>query len=261
MPSATTKIPRSGIMRKLSSFPDRMTPTSVRPAEVMCTRSLNNHPVHQSDDPEQIHCGAAATAFALFLLEGRRWRFRAGLRLCRRRLGCSWFRRCRLCGRRPRGRGGPRGRGNHHHLLDHARPTTLRDTNPIVRRLEYERDVPEPNCGPRRQWSLTLDLVTVDESPIRRIEVRQYPYAFATLQLRMGGGDGFIGQDEVVVISPPVVAHGRLDAEPLSLQRTPAYKETRQGSTGRPRCGYDSVAALLRVTEPHPVHGPRTCSR
>src|SRR2546425_8345624 len=109
------------------------------------------------------------------------------------------------------------------------------------RRLEYERDVPEPNCGPRRQWSLTLDLVTVDESPIRRIEVHQYPYAFATLQLRMGGGDGFIGQDEVVVISPPDVDHGRLDAEPLSLQRTPAYKETRQGSTGRPRCRWDAV--------------------
>src|SRR2546425_12768258 len=115
------------------------------------------------------------------------------------------------------------------------------------RRLEYERDVPEPNCGPRRQWSLTLDLVTVDESPIRRIEVRQYPYAFATLQLRMGGGDGFIGQDEVVVISPPDVDHGRLDAEPLSLQRTPAYKETRQGSTGRPRCRWDAVNGLLEA--------------
>src|SRR5690242_18399145 len=37
MPSATTKIPRSGTMRKLSSFPDRMMPTSVRPAAVMCT--------------------------------------------------------------------------------------------------------------------------------------------------------------------------------------------------------------------------------
>src|SRR3989442_11845327 len=84
-------------------------------------------------------------------------------------------------------------------------------------------------------------MVTVDETPIRRMEVRQYPYAFATLQLRMGGGDGFIGQDEVVVISPPDVDHGRLDAEPLSLQRAPAYKETRQGSPGRPRCRWDAV--------------------
>src|SRR2546422_5964584 len=37
MPSATTKIPRSATMRKLSSFPERMIPTSVRPAQVMCT--------------------------------------------------------------------------------------------------------------------------------------------------------------------------------------------------------------------------------
>src|SRR3989442_3414055 len=37
MPSATTKIPRSGTMRKLSSFPERIMPTSVRPAQVMCT--------------------------------------------------------------------------------------------------------------------------------------------------------------------------------------------------------------------------------
>src|SRR5256884_134449 len=37
MPSATTKIPRSGTMRKLSSFPERIMPTSVRPATVICT--------------------------------------------------------------------------------------------------------------------------------------------------------------------------------------------------------------------------------
>src|SRR5438132_1427858 len=37
MPSATTKIPRSGTMRKLSSFPERIMPTSVRPAQVICT--------------------------------------------------------------------------------------------------------------------------------------------------------------------------------------------------------------------------------
>src|SRR3989442_6653663 len=37
MPSATRKIPRSGTMRKLSSFPERIMPTSVRPAQVICT--------------------------------------------------------------------------------------------------------------------------------------------------------------------------------------------------------------------------------
>src|SRR5213083_1706221 len=60
-----------------------MTPTSVRPAAVMCTGSLDKYPVNESDNPEDQHRGAAATPlpFLLLLRNGR-----LGLR----------FRRCRL---------------------------------------------------------------------------------------------------------------------------------------------------------------------
>jgi len=83
MPSATTKIPRSATMRKLSSFPERMIPTSVRPAQVMCTAPLRQQPVEEGDEDYTRHYqGRRASAAALALLGGGCWaagRFGTGL--------------------------------------------------------------------------------------------------------------------------------------------------------------------------------------
>ena len=79
--------------------------------------------------------------------------------------------------------------GTHDHLLHHTRPPALGYIRPIIGRLEDERHIPESNRRPRHERSLTLDLISINEGPVRGIEIHQYPYAFATLQLRMGCGD------------------------------------------------------------------------
>src|SRR5919109_815651 len=110
-----------------------MTPTSVRPADVMCTRSLDKHPVYEPDDPEDQHCGAAATTLSFLLLFGDR-RPRLGVR--RRWLrGRRWLRHRRL-GRRRLWRSRlwrSRLRGFHH-----PRAAALRDARRVIGRLEHE---------------------------------------------------------------------------------------------------------------------------
>src|SRR5206468_5808967 len=82
----------------------------------------------------------------------------------------------------------------------------------LVRRLEHEVDISEPNRGPRDERCLPFDLISIDERPIGGVEVHQYPYAFATLELRMGGRDRFIGQHQIVVIGPPDRKSTRLNS-------------------------------------------------
>src|SRR5437879_76532 len=72
MPSATMNTPRSGTMRKLSSFPDRMIPTSVRPAQVMCTRlRLGQEPVGDGDHSQHDDGGARPAPLPLLLGDRR----------------------------------------------------------------------------------------------------------------------------------------------------------------------------------------------
>src|SRR5258706_10898202 len=100
-----------------------MMPTSVRPADVMCTRILDEHPVHDGDERQHQYGRAPPAPLPLLLLFGYRW---LGLRLDRRRL-----RRCR------RGRGG-------RPLLPYFPPPgapPLCGARPVVRRRPKKREV------------------------------------------------------------------------------------------------------------------------
>src|SRR5688500_3447976 len=146
-----------------------MTPTSVRPAAVMCTRSLDENPVHESDDPEDEYGGTAATPLSLlFLLRDRRLRPRLGHRLCGR------------CGR-GRGRGLRWRRRHRLHRFDHPGPTALGYARGVVGGLEHDRYVAEPYRRSRGERRLPLDALPIDERPVGGIEIHQYPYAFAPL--------------------------------------------------------------------------------
>src|SRR5436189_3459445 len=83
MPAATTRIPRSGTMRKLSSFPERIMPTSVRPAQVICTgrRYASNRWRRATIAPPPTTSAAALPPQPLPFLGGGCWaagRFGAG---------------------------------------------------------------------------------------------------------------------------------------------------------------------------------------
>src|SRR5882724_7859559 len=255
IPSATTKIPRSGTMRKLSSFPERMMPTSVRPAQVICTgrRYAKSRWRRARRAPPPITSTAALPPQPLPFLGGGCWaagRLGAGLGPGREgaalapgaseALGAGAG---RLgggdggAGGGRRGRGGRRGTGcwagrdvggDRVGRPQHLSAPTLRDAQRIVRRLEHELHVPEPHRRAGSERGLTLHPLPVHKRAVGGVEVHEHPDPFPALQLGVAGGDGRVGHDEVVVIGPPDVRDRSLHRQALTDEPAASHEEARQ---------------------------------
>src|SRR6266550_2160742 len=269
IPSATTKIPRSGTMRKLSSFPERMIPTSLRPAQVICTgrRYASSRWRRATRAPPPTTSTAALPPQPVPFLGGGCWaagRFGPGLGPGRGVGGCGLGGGAALAPAAAEGTGPGEGtaggerrrrgreiRGARVRSPQYLSPTTLRDAQRFVSRLEHELHIPEPH---RRAWSkrsLPLHPLPVHERAVGGIEVHEHPDPFPALQLGVAGGHGRIGYDEVVVIGPPDVHHRSLHGQALPHEAPASHEEAReQAARGRSGGGrHEGLEAMHGVSE------------